>query len=430
MSLITASNTSRMVAGDIDDPEFVYVNGEKLNLLEDGRLSLYTKFPYGTLLFEPSSVPPKEIPLSTDASEQGITMHRLLPRGHYEAYLPDPTTGDLFPLIGEYICAYVSNLPPSTTAEMLGRFFEAFDMVAEADVFTDSTGACTGRGWVVLQDPAKLLLVPTAMEFFPRNFIHIALSDVMPNPAMFQGVCGSWTQPSSALLHQECQPIARNNRRVSGKRVQNMWVGKGELMGDVSNPPPAVDVGVVNTNAYYFVVVVERSEAERSVKSGFFRTDADNKRAFYKAMNKGPVVIIFVVQHHIAIFGFGRLLPQAEIDSDTNMCLIQWMKHGVFLEDSDLRGIQSIPLTKMKDGIPLKPEIGESICYLASGCPLPRTQPEGFRRDQRNGRQPTRLAALPPTRHSLPVARSFNGVVSAAPNRSYPGPKAMVNRRR
>ncbi|EAN79015.1 RNA-binding protein, putative [Trypanosoma equiperdum] len=427
------------------DSSFVYVNGEKFNLLEDGRLALYPRLPEGTLLFDPGNVPPQEVPLSTDATERGVTACRLLPYAHYEAYVPDPATGDLVPVTGGYVCAYVSNLPPNTTAEMLGRFFEAFDMVAEADIFTDPTGACTGRGWVVLQDPAKLLLVPPVMEFFPRNFIHVALSDIIPTPAMFRSITESLLQPPSSVADLGPQLKACIDQCGNGKHVNNTEVRKGDGLATMPILHAPLDTSVVNLDAYYFVVVMSREDAERSVEAGFFRTEPENQRAFYKVMDRGPVIIIVVLQRCSAVFGFGQLLSPVDDGTGDSLCFIQWMKHGVFLEETDLRGPQSVPLSKMRDGIPLKPEIGEGICYLASGYLPTAAVQDMSKRDARHGRQRpavgltprqtggrqmVRPPLLPVPRGQMIAAQNYVKGPPVGRNGGYGGGKAVLNPRR
>ncbi|KAG5477419.1 hypothetical protein CUR178_05122 [Leishmania enriettii] len=159
---------------------FVYVNGERLTLMEDYRLPLYQYFPEGTKLFDPTHVPPREVPLSTSVDEAGVTLRKLRPNAQYHAFFKDPRTGSLYATATQYVCHYVSNLPFNTTPEMLGRYFETFDMVKEADVFPGRNVNCNGRGWVILQDPSKLLIIPRVLQFYGKQFIYTELSDREP----------------------------------------------------------------------------------------------------------------------------------------------------------------------------------------------------------------------------------------------------------
>ncbi|CAJ1027153.1 hypothetical protein, conserved [Leishmania shawi] len=159
---------------------FVYVNGDRLSLMEDYRLPLYQYFPEGTKLFDPTHVPPREVPLSTSVDETGVTLPKLLPNAQYHAFFKDPRTGSLYATATKYVCLYVSRLPFNTTPEMLGRYFEAFDMVKEADVFPGQNVHCNGRGWVILQDPSKLLIIPRVLQFYGKQLIYTELSDREP----------------------------------------------------------------------------------------------------------------------------------------------------------------------------------------------------------------------------------------------------------
>ncbi|KPA79424.1 hypothetical protein ABB37_05265 [Leptomonas pyrrhocoris] len=160
---------------------FVYVNGDKLHLMEDYRLPLYQYFPEGTKLFDPTYTPPREIPLSSSTEEAGVTLLKLQPNAQYHAFFKDPRTGALYAAATKYVCLYVSHLPFNTTTEMLGRYFETFDMVKAADVFPGPKVSCNGRGWVILQDPSKLLLIPRVLQFYGKHFIYTELSDREPS---------------------------------------------------------------------------------------------------------------------------------------------------------------------------------------------------------------------------------------------------------
>ncbi|GET89119.1 hypothetical protein, conserved [Leishmania tarentolae] len=169
-----------MSASTSTSTPFVYVNGDRLSLMEDYRLPLYQYFPEGTKLFDPMHVPPREVPLSTSSDETGVTLPKLLPNAQYHAFFKDPRTGSLYATATKYICIYVSHLPFNTTPEMLGRYFETFDMVKEADVFPGQNVNCNGRGWVILQDPSKLLIIPRVLQFYGKQFIYTELSDREP----------------------------------------------------------------------------------------------------------------------------------------------------------------------------------------------------------------------------------------------------------
>lgn len=381
--------------------QFVYVNGEMMSLLEDGRLALYQRFPVGSLLYDPSDLPPREVPLSTAASEHGITACRLVPNGHYEAYLPDFLTGDLHPLTGESVCVYVTGLPPNTTAEMLGRFFETFDMVAEADVFRTVSGACTGRGWVVLQDPSKLYMVPPVMEFFPRVFIRTALSDKVPmrkthEPISSRGVHILGTNAASYA--------APNHNRVGSHKKLN-----GKPSTGILKPPTSLPLSVANASCHYFVALISKDELDMSIEKGIFWTSAENQRAFYSTLDRGPVILIFFLREYTALVGYARLLPLTKGDrNESSGCLIEWLKHHVLLREEHMMGIHSIPISKMGDGVPLKPEIGESLCHLADQFPSLSTIPEELNQRPRNGQYAARGGSV--AGHPKGVARGGGGV--------------------
>ncbi|KAG8348147.1 hypothetical protein TRVL_01033 [Trypanosoma vivax] len=357
------------MTADGNPTSFVFVNGTKITLRDDGRLALYSHFPEGSVLFDSSDVPPREVPLSAATGERGVTLHRLLPHSHYEAYAPDAATGDLFPLVCECICAYVSGLPPNTTAEMLGRFFESFDMVEEADVFTTATGECNGCGWVILQDPTKLFLVPSVMEFFPRNFIYVALSDVVPQ--------GSICRLPMAVQQRDCgksRVVSRvrptgGARCVAERKQVNHVAPAGRSIPIVSGVTASVAKGSGGSGTHYFVVALGKEEAEHAVADSAIFTSIPNQRAFYKTMERGPVVLIFVLPEYAAVFGYGRLLPRSVDNEHGTACPVEWIRHHVFIQQVNLAGARSVPIGKMNDGVPLKHEIGENICQLADAYP-------------------------------------------------------------
>ncbi|RNF02990.1 hypothetical protein TraAM80_06040 [Trypanosoma rangeli] len=342
-----------------------------MGLLEDGRLALYQRFPEGSVLYDPSDLPPREVPISSDAAEYGVTASKLVPYSHYEAYLPDPVTGELHAITGESVCIYVTNLPPNTTAVMLGRFFEALDMIVEADVFTTPSGECTGRGWVVFQDPSKLLLVPPVLEFFPHVFIYTALSDKVPARTILT------TSFFSAMLHPCADVVTAAEPRLNYARDGSHRRINGKASGNVPRPPSTLASLVANRSSYYFVAFIRKDEVERSVKEGVFWTTSANRSAFYSTLDRGPVIIIFVLREYPAIFGYAFLLPPGNHDTDgTSACPVEWVKHHVFLKEHDIITIPSIPIFRMGDGVPLKPEIGESICQLAEQYPSLPAVPE------------------------------------------------------
>ncbi|ORC91848.1 uncharacterized protein TM35_000054440 [Trypanosoma theileri] len=357
-----------------------------MSLLEDGRLALYHRFPMGAVLYDPSEFPPCEVPLSTDAAEHGITSRRLIPYGHYEVYLPDDVTGELLPLTGESMCVYVTNLPPNTTAEMLGRYFEAFDMVAEADIFTTASGVCSGRGWVILQDPTKLLLIPPLLEFFPRYFIRTALSDKAPMRTTIQSIPAPGIQILGSIANSYTDPSFNRSRGGNHKRSNGMG-GYNNSSASAPKPPAPLTGSVLSTSIYYFVAFIQKSEIEKSVENGVFWPSPANRRAFYSTLDRGPVIIIFVLQECSAIFGYARLLPQRDTNNGgSSACPIEWMKHHIFLQEEDMRYIQSVPIARIGDGIPLKPEIGDSICQLADQFPALTSIPDGLGYHSPNGR--------------------------------------------
>ncbi|KAH9586530.1 hypothetical protein LSM04_007898 [Trypanosoma melophagium] len=365
---------------------YVYVNGEKMSLLEDGRLALYRRFPMGAVLYDPSEFPPCEVPLCTDVTEHGITSRRLIPYGHYEAYLPDDTTGELLPLTGESMCVYVMNLPPNTTAEMLGRYFETFDMVAEADIFTTASGVCSGRGWVILQDPTKLLLIPPLLEFFPRYFIRTALSDKAPMRTTLQSIPSPGIPMIGSVGNSYADPSFNRNRGGNHKRSNGIG-GYNNSSATAPKPPAPLTGNVLTASTYYFVAFIQKNEIEKSVESGVFWPSPANRRAFYSTLDRGLVIIIFVLQEYSAIFGYARLLPQRDKNNGgSSACPIEWMKHHVFIQEEDMRYIQSVPISRIGDGIPLKPEIGDSICQLADQFPSLTNIPEGLGYHPSNGR--------------------------------------------
>ena len=164
-------------------PQFsVYINGERCELLDDRRFCMYPKFPEGTELFDPTTIPPRPIPLSQDAEDLGVTARKLIPQQHYIARIP----GDPAPAGLPVRFLIVHNVPANVTARDLGQFFEQYSQVIEADIlrWPGSGTLPKGRGYVALQNQeAMQMLVKERMIYFDPMEMWLFIEPSDRNPA-------------------------------------------------------------------------------------------------------------------------------------------------------------------------------------------------------------------------------------------------------
>ncbi|TPP49000.1 hypothetical protein CGC20_27095 [Leishmania donovani] len=348
---------------------FVYVNGDRLSLMEDYRLPLYQYFPEGTKLFDPTHVPPREVPLSTSADETGVTLPKLLPNAQYHAFFKDPRTGSLYATATKYVCIYVSHLPFNTTPEMLGRYFETFDMVKEADVFPGQNVNCNGRGWVILQDPSKLLIIPRVLQFYGKQFIFTELSDpprssIMVErrlpPAALTPIGGGLDYDGPTL------PAPRSQQRLQASAVV-------ASTGSSSSPLAAAAAASLHGNGAAkaqqpatFITYITEKDAEDAVRDDYFWPNpvfADEMQSCMEA--RGSAFVVFLLSSPPTVFGYARVLPKgAPARREAKTCPIEWVQHHCAIPEANTRSLDGVLLFKQRDGSRLRLETGAQLLDL------------------------------------------------------------------
>ncbi|KAG5476892.1 hypothetical protein LSCM1_05224 [Leishmania martiniquensis] len=353
---------------------FVYVNGDRLLLMEDYRLPLYQYFPEGTKLFDSTHVPPREVPLSTSVEEAGVTLPKLRPNAQYHAFFKDPRTGSLYATATKYVCIYVSNLPFNTTPEMLGRYFETFDMVKEADVFPCQHVNCNGRGWVILQDPSKLLIIPRVLQFYGKHFIYTELSDrepareklyhmlseailppppprahMMPHridappppppppppapqhspnvPAPRSSIMADRRPPPAALTpigggpeyDGPALPAPRSQQRFQASSTLSTTTAVAPtapatsfLASTAAAGAPLLCNGVAHTlPAATFITYITDKDAEDAVRDEYFWPNPVFAEELQSCMEaRGAAIVVFLISSPPTVFGYARVLPK------------------------------------------------------------------------------------------------------------------------
>ena len=140
------------------DQMIVCVNGSVYPLREDRRLNVVQLFGEGADLLDPKFRPATVIPVDP----MGWTVLKLLPHAHYlvrVGSMTEPSGQESRPARAPPVVSMlprkllVHNLPFYCTAEMLGKFFEQFDLVVEADILRHLDGTPKGKGYVMLQTP-------------------------------------------------------------------------------------------------------------------------------------------------------------------------------------------------------------------------------------------------------------------------------------
>ncbi|CUG89643.1 RNA-binding protein, putative [Bodo saltans] len=164
---------------------FVYVNNERVELMEDRRLFLLGKYPEGTILVDPSFMPPRPVPMSTLDDERGVTLRKLLPNSHYHAFRVDPNTGERVPVHVPMRYLVVHNLPSNATAELIGKFFEQFDFIVESDIIKPPghPNMCKGRGYVQFANAdtvRNVLMQYRTLQLSPTITAWLDYSDTKP----------------------------------------------------------------------------------------------------------------------------------------------------------------------------------------------------------------------------------------------------------
>ena len=407
----------------------IYVNGEPMDLLEDRRFALYHRFPEGVILVDPGYFPPKAVPLSALPEEHGVTACKLMPFGHYYAYLVDPVTGERKVAATsppKYLI--VHNLPPHTTPEMLGKFFESYDFVVEADVFKSpgppASGSgqhhgptiCKGRGYVQFNNAGTvegILSQTKSLMFFDQFIIYLESADRVPksSPSSSSGLGsgGSGVPPppqyqapfpsSQSFADPRGAPSYDPNRRL-GHHHHHMHHG----------PPPAPGAIAMASNNFYFVTQIYEEHIQTSVRDGIFWPTKLNQKAFYSALERGPVFLIFMLVQRATLFGYARLTPRDMVRNKHANFTLEWVRHNIYLVEKDLKVLPDVNLLTVPDGTLLKSDFGDVVCELCdkfSARKMPDDVP---------------YVAPPPPQHgvSRPVPPRGGGFVPPAAPRSMP----------
>lgn len=444
---------------------FVYVNGDRLPLMEDYRLPLYQYFPEGTKLFDPTHVPPHEVPLSTLADEMGVTLPKLLPNAQYHAFFKDPRTGSLYATATKYVCIYVSHLPFNTTPEMLGRYFETFDMVKEADVFPGQNVNCNGRGWVILQDPSKLLIIPRVLQFYGKQFIYTELSDREPAREKIYHMLSEPVLPpppppprahiiphridvppppppplppqhnpnvpaprSSIMVERRLPPAALtpigggldyDGPTLPAPRSQQRLQASTTLAptGSSSSPLAATTGAAASLHgngvakaqqAATFITYITEKDAEDAVRDEYFWPNpvfADEMQSCMEA--RGLAFVVFLLSSPPTVFGYAQVLPKgAPARREAKTCPIEWVQHHCAIPEASTRSLDGVLLFKQRDGSRLRLETGAQLLDLI---------------DSHCGKGEQYFVPSP-TGPSIPLPRGRGGVVRGGRSVARPPP--------
>ena len=323
---------------------YVLVNGERCELLEDRRLALTpTYFPDGTQLFDPLFSPPREIPLSDDPAEPGVTTAKLRPYAHY--YAAPPVTKPQ--------CLTVHGLPEGTTAQALGQFFERlFEhcFVQEADVYC-FTGPgpkrCNGRGYVLLQNPLHTRqCLESRQLLWDAHTQHVVYVEAMdwnhPQPPAYGGPPGAAGGGRGGAPPPPSRPPPAYGETLAGGRAGGPgFPGGAGGMTATSNtappppPPPPLDVGggrgpppppmaAAPAGPHFFVShllplpsgpagsppMAELAVLQQAVESGVLAVSRTNARDFDRAVQRGAagIHLLVVAPHQQEIVGVAQLV--------------------------------------------------------------------------------------------------------------------------
>ncbi|EPY25704.1 hypothetical protein STCU_06539 [Strigomonas culicis] len=360
---------------------FVFVNGVKVNLLEDCRIALYKTFPHGSVLYDLSCVPPSLVTLG-EGDDNGISFTKLRPMGHYAAYARDQHTGTLFVPLKQYVCVYVTNLPFTATAELLYRCLEPFGSVKEADVFRGKDTPCDGRGYAVMSKTEKLAVLPSAIQIQNKHFVYVEISDCLPPQTKhFLYHTPNTTTPLPRRAHN-----VTNGSRESSVLLTNLPQPRSSItrltkMGAVPPAPAALPIGTSgskggrDSNAtsgetYFYTVYAN----ERDLQEQTIRTTPINEVEFYYSLeNRGNVILIFLLQESGTVYGCARLVPKREGTMRDGLCSVDWLRRGVYLSED-----RPPILTELncRDGTLLKNNVGGRIVDVLMESPSLDYPPE------------------------------------------------------
>ncbi|CCW63452.1 unnamed protein product [Phytomonas sp. EM1] len=354
--------------------------------MDDYRFPLYYYFPEGTVLFDPSYIPPMRVPLGTASQNLGVTLRKLLPFGSYEAYYEDSTTGALHLKSMKYVCLYVDNLPDSTTPEVLGRFFETFDLVKEANVFRGWDGRCNGRGWVMFEDPSKLLLVPRVLEFFAGRIIYTALSDREPTPTRRHPLITpppreKATPPAAerfvALPEAPKRPLNSNLPLPRSRSSAVTPPSPSNPQGDASAPTRAKAPEAVG-KASYLILRLSEAEAEVAVRENELWIPPEMALKLHRLGPKGGIgsVFVFVLLYNRMLFGCARFCtPLPSLSEVKSPYPITWIHKCLFLHENVLDKVGGQALLRLADGSFVKPVLALALFELLDAQKVRKGQP-------------------------------------------------------
>jgi hypothetical protein len=337
---------------------------------------------------DPSYYPARQVPLSDDPEEYGVTARKLLPRMQYHAFVVDPVTGDKVPARQPaQKVLIVHNLPANATPDFVGRFFETFDMIVECDIMKTAANPphhpqCKGRAYVVFQDPKTVdyLLENYKTISFYGTVVFLDWSDRVPKPSVVpppmyqhsaQGPDGATphVQTPTAQLPQH-NGVHHHSLNVGfiDPRLQTLQDQRRTAQhGGVSIPSAPAAVATAEHN-YYFVTHIYEEHIPTSTRDGIFWPTKATQRTFYAALERGPVFLLFLVVQREALFGYARLTPRDMVRNKHANFTLDWIKHSVYLSEEDLRPL-GVPVLGFVDGTSLKPDLGQQICEFVDGFP-------------------------------------------------------------
>jgi hypothetical protein len=399
-------------------PQFVFINGEKHELLDDRRLAVVNRFPEGTEIYDPSTTPPTLIPLSTEQEDFGVTTRKLIPWGSYFAKSKEGA-----PVGVPQRFIIVHNIPPQVGARDLGMFFEQqYCPVMEADILrwpgggSSSNSKC--RGYVLLPNAevtAELIKAKTVyyepMDVYflleasdrhpataPPPFPASSVFPTAPPPPHYDLLLGLGETPTSSSMSNQTAAYLGGERPHGGS-------------GGYRAPPhyehrrgPTGNSELLST--YYFMDRIREEDVALSLRDGVFWPSPANKKEYTQVASRGQVYICFLVVSPMMpdpyLFGYARFLGTQKTERGNEAAAIQWVKHGTQLEKSQLQKMLGVNVVAMSEGTPVKPELGQSIADIVDVSPL-------------IARFPSRISSGPPPRPEP-------GVHGALPQRLDRGP--------
>jgi hypothetical protein len=279
----------------------VCVNGSVYPLREDRRLNVVQHFGEGAELLDPKFRPAQVIPLDA----VGWTVLKLLPHAHYlarsdrggqggssfDAYAggqyppnkePPQRSGAVVSMLPRKLV--VHNLPFYCTAEMLGKFFEQFDLVVEADILRNPDGTPKGKGYVMLQTP--------------------------------KGTIGA-LQSQSLVFHG-------SHLQVEGDATSMVpYTVPTETDGDDTPSQPA-------TSTAYFIMKCASAEAlEEAIATGAWATQRQNEANLNMAFKEhSSVILIFSVNNSKEFAGYATMAESIPLRTGRvkeNRFAIRWV---------------------------------------------------------------------------------------------------------